>query len=237
MGRGTRDAPSVDAWIVANARLPAAPRHKQNAGTRREREARAKAHAQPLARKGRRCAPPSARAKKYAPTWVVFTTAPTVAGAVAIEETFRDWHHRRGWREAAAALTAEAAVARMVGIVGLADRLQVELGLGFSPDPRGRARRAQWTDTDRVSYFRCAQQLLTDPGADWTDWLAQQWDHLITPPPFSRSRRPPNPNMNTPQGPRPAPSTGAVRTASMPTVDNGGKPGSITTPKLGRARR
>jgi hypothetical protein len=35
--------------------------------------------------------------------------------------------------------------------------------------------------TDRVRSFWCAQQLLTDPGADWTGWLTLQWDQLITP--------------------------------------------------------
>jgi hypothetical protein len=190
IGRGTKDQPGVDAWIVVNTQIPALPRHKQNPGTLRERDARAKAHAKHLAQKGRKSAPPSALAKKYAQTWVVFTTAPTVDDAIrqyaarmAIEQTFRDWHHGGRLREAVSTLTDETAVARMVGIVSLAYRLQVELGRRFSRDARGQARRAQWTVTDRVSYFWCAQHLLTDPGADWTAWLADQWDQLIAPDP------------------------------------------------------
>lgn len=188
IGRGTAAQPLVDAWIVVNTVIPDPPSHKQNPGTRRERVARATAHAKHLAQKGRKSAPPSALAKKYAQTWVLFTTAPTVAEAVrqyaarmTIEETFRDWHHGWGLREAVAGLPTEAAVVRMVGIVCLAYRLQVELGIRFSTDPRGQARRAQWTVTDRVSPFWVAQQLLTDGGADWSAWLADQWDDLIAP--------------------------------------------------------
>lgn len=188
MGRGTAEQPFVAAWIVVNTVLATLPKHKQNAGTRREREARARAHAKHLAQKGRKSRPPSAIAQKYAQTWVLFTTASTVDEAVAqysarmaIEQTFRDLHHGWGLRDAASALTDETAVSRMVGIVCLAYRLQVELGLRFSTDKRGQARRAQWTVTDRVSLFWSAQQLLTDPGADWSDWLAQQWDHLVAP--------------------------------------------------------
>lgn len=188
MGRGTPAQPFVEAWIVASTVIATPPPHKQNAGTRREREARAKVHAKHLAQKGRQGRPPSTLAQKYAQTWVLFTTAASVETAVAqyaarmaIEQTFRDWHHGWGLRDAAAALTEETAVARMVGIVCLAYRLQVELGVRFSQDARGQARRAQWTVTNRVSFFWCAQQLLTDPGADWSAWLAEQWDHLITP--------------------------------------------------------
>src|SRR5579884_555808 len=188
IGRGTKDQPHVEAWIVVNTVIPAPPTHKQNGGTQRERAARATAHAKHLAQKGRKCRPPSDLAKKYAQTWVLFTTASSVEVAVAqyaarmaIEQTFRDWHHGWGLREAAAALPTEAAVVRMVGIVCLAYRLQVELGIRFSADPCGQARRSQWTVTDRISYFWCAQQLLTDPGADWSAWLGAQWDHLITP--------------------------------------------------------
>ena len=48
----------------------------------------------------------------------------------------------------------------------LMKRLQhVQAGRRFSRDARGQARRAQWTVTDRVSSFWCAQHLLTDPGA------------------------------------------------------------------------
>lgn len=188
IGRGTPDQPLVEAWIVVNTVIPALPRPKQNVGTQRERDARAKAHTKHLDQKGRKSRPPSALAKKYAQTWVLFTTAASVETAVAqytarmaIEETFRDWHHGWGLREAASALTAETAVVRMVGIVSLAYWLHVELGVRFSADPRGQARRAQWTVTDRVSFFWCAQQLLTDPGADWSVWLAEQWEYLTAP--------------------------------------------------------
>ena len=59
---------------------------------------RAKAHAQHRAHKqGRQTTPPSAVAPRYAQTWILCTTAPTVTQAVveyagrrAIEETFRD---------------------------------------------------------------------------------------------------------------------------------------------------
>ncbi len=188
IGRGTPDQPPVEAWIVVNTVIPAPPKHKQNVGTQREREARATAHAKHLAQKGRKSRPPSALAKKYAQTWVLFTTAASVETAVAhyaarmaIEQTFRDWHHGWGLREAASALTEETAVVRMVGIVCLAYWLHVELGVRFSLDPHGQARRAQWTVTDRVSFFWVARQLLTDRGADWTEWLTAQWDDLIDP--------------------------------------------------------
>lgn len=188
IGRGTGEQPTVRAWVVVNQVIPLPPKHKRNPGTERERAARAKARQQHLGRKGRKTKPPSARAQRYAQTWVLFTTAETVSAAVAqyaarmpIEETFRDWHHGWGLRQAAAALPSQRAVCRMVGIVCLAYRLPVELGMRFSQDAHGRARRAQWTVTDRVSYFWCAQQLLHDPGADWSAWLAKQWDQLIAP--------------------------------------------------------
>ncbi len=145
---------------MGNNVLPAPPAHKQHAGTRRERERRAKARAKHLAQKERKSTPPSATATQYAQTWVLFTTAATVEEAVAeyaarmaIEQTFREWHHGWDLRETAALLTVETAVARMVEIVCLAYRLQVELGVRFSTDPCGQARRAQWTVTDRVSFF------------------------------------------------------------------------------------
>jgi len=78
-------------------------------------------------------------------------------------------------------LKSERAVSRLVGIVCLGYRLQVDLKLRFSRDERGKARRAQWTVTDRVSPFWCAQHLFHDPGADWTGWLAEQWEQLIAP--------------------------------------------------------
>ncbi len=186
IGTGTPDHPHVEAWIVVNDQIAPLPTHKQNPGTRREREARAKAHAKHLDQKGRKSRPPSALAKKYAQTWVLFTTAKSVdvavgeyAARMSIEQTFRDWHHGWGMREVAAALTEEDAVARLVGIVCLAYHLQVALGVRLTHDPQGQQRRLQWTVTDRVSYFWCAQHLFTDPGKDWSSWLAQQWDHLI----------------------------------------------------------
>lgn len=185
IGRGTPTQPRVSAWVVVNETIPALPKHKQNPGTQRERQRRATARARHLCRKGRKTAPPSERARRYAQTWVVFTTAATVdatvrqyAARMAIEQTFRDWHHGWGVREAAARLESAQAVCRLIGMVALAYHLQVELGVRFSQDPRGKARRAQWTVTDRVSLFWCAQQCLQDTGADWSSWLAEQWQHL-----------------------------------------------------------
>jgi hypothetical protein len=188
IGRGTPEQPRVSAWIVVNETLPVPPKHKRNAGTERERAARAKERARHRAHKGRKSSAPSATAQRYAQTWVLFTTAPTGQAAVeqyaarmAIEQTFRDWHHGWGLRAVAAPLPTAEAVRRLVGIVCLAYRLQVELGLRFSQDGQGQRRRAQWTVTDRVSYFWCGQHVIHDPGADWSGWLAAQWDQLIAP--------------------------------------------------------
>jgi hypothetical protein len=188
IGRGTAEQPRLSAWIVVNDILPEPPQHKRNAGTERERVARATERRRHLAHKGRKSSAPSATAQRYAQTWVLFTTAATGAVAVeeyaarmAIEQTFRDWHHGWGVREATSVLPTAKAVDRLVGIVCLTYRLQVELGLRFSQDARGQQRRAQWTVTDRVSYFWCGQQLVQDPGADWSTWLAAQWDRLVTP--------------------------------------------------------
>jgi hypothetical protein len=119
---------------------------------------------------------------------VLFTTASAVQAAVdhysarmTIEQTFRDWHHGWGMRAVAAPLPTAEAVRRLVGIACLAYRLQVELGLRFSQDGQGQRRRAQWTVTNRVSYFWCGQHVIHDPGADWSGWLAAQWDQLIAP--------------------------------------------------------
>ena len=186
VGKGTTDQPHVDAWIVVNDQLAVPPTHKQNPGTRREREARAKAHAKHLDQKGRKSRPPSDLAKKYVHTWTLFTTAKSVDEAVGeyaarmtIEQTFRDWHHAWGLRQVASALTEESAVARLVGIVSLAYHLQVAIGVRFSLDPQGQERRLKWTVTNRVSNFWCAQHLFTDPGHDWSSWLAQQWHHFV----------------------------------------------------------
>lgn len=188
IGRGTAKQPLVAACIVVSTILPLPPAHKGNPGTRRERAKRALRRQRHLANKGRKSRPPSAAAQRYAQTWVVFTTAASVAEAVAqyadrmaIEQTFRDWHTGWGLRTAATALPRIAAVERMVGIVTLAYRLQVELGWRLSHDPLGQRRRRQWTVTDRVRHFWCGQQLFHDRGYDWSIWLADQWQHLLIP--------------------------------------------------------
>ena len=45
VGTGTTDHPQVEAWIVVHDQISAAPKHKQNPGTRREQDARAQRHA------------------------------------------------------------------------------------------------------------------------------------------------------------------------------------------------
>jgi hypothetical protein len=72
-------------------------------------------------------------------------------------------------------------VERLMGIVCLAYRLQMQLGQRLSMDPVGQLRRRQWTVTDRVSWFWCGHLLFTDSGYDWRDWLRQQWPHLTQP--------------------------------------------------------
>jgi hypothetical protein len=189
MGRGRPDQPLVPGWVVVSAAVTAPPQHKQNPGTLRERAKRAKAHAQHRAHKrGRKTTPPSATAQRYAQTWVLFTTAPTVAQAVAeyaqrmpIEETFRDWHNGWGVRAAVVKLPTAAMVDRLIGVVCLTYNLQMHLGQRVSVDPRGQQRRAQWTVTNRVSWFWCGQRLFDDPGYDWSGWLAQQWESVGQP--------------------------------------------------------
>jgi hypothetical protein len=189
MGRGQPAQPRVLGWVVVSAAVAALPKHKQNPGTARERAKRARAHAQHRAHKlGRKTKPPSATAQRYAQTWVLFTTAPTVGQAVAeyaqrmpIEETFRDWHSGWGVRAAVVKLPTEAMVDRLIGVVCLTYNLQMHLGQRVSVDPRGQQRRAQWTVTDRVSWFWCGQRLFDDPGHDWSGWLAQQWESLGQP--------------------------------------------------------
>lgn len=186
IGRGTPALPLVPAWVVVSAAVATPPRHKQNPGTARERAKRAKAQAHHRHHKrGRTTPPPSATAQKYAQTWVLFTTAPTVAQAVAeyagrmsIEETFRDWHHHWDVRAAVVELPTEAMVARLIGVVCLAYSLQLQVGQRLSADPVGQRRRAQWTVTDRVSWFWCGHQLFSDRGYAWSGWLAQQWASL-----------------------------------------------------------
>jgi hypothetical protein len=189
MGRGRPDQPLVPGWVVVSAAVTAPPQHKQNPGTLRERARRAKAHAQHRAHKqGRKTTPPSATAQRYAQTWVLFTTAPTVAQAVAeyaqrmpIEETFRDWHNGWGVRAAVVKLPTEAMVDRLIGVVCLTYNLQMHLGQRVSVDPIGQQRRVQWTVTDRVSWFWCGQRLFDDPGYEWSGWLAQQWESVGQP--------------------------------------------------------
>ena len=186
--RGRPDQPLVPGWIVVSATMVTPPRHKQNPGTLRERAKRAKAHRQHrLHKQGRKTTPPSVTAQRYAQTWVLFTTAPTVRQAVReyaqrmpIEETFRDWHNGWGVRTAVSRLPTEAMVERLLGVVCLAYSLQLQLGQRLSADPVGRQRRAQWTVTDRVSWFWCGQRLFADPGYNWQAWLTAQWTTLTT---------------------------------------------------------
>jgi hypothetical protein len=186
IGRGTVEQPLVPAAIVVSAAVVTPPRHKQNPGTARERANRAKQHAQHRKHKqGRKTTPPSAVAQRYAQTWVLFTTASTVAQAVteyagrmSIEETYRDWHHHWAVRAAVVGLPTETMVARLIGVVCLAYTVQMHLGQRLSVDPLGQQRRTQWTVTSRISWFWCGQQLFTDPGYDWSGWLAQQWESL-----------------------------------------------------------
>jgi hypothetical protein len=189
MGRGRAAQPLVPGWIVVSAAVVVPPKHKQNPGTLRERAKRAKAHAQHRAHKqGRKTTPPSAVAQRYAQTWVLFTTAPTVAqattayaGRMSIEETYRDWHHHWAVRAAVVDVPTEAMVTRLIGVVCLAYTVQMSLGQRVSTDPVGQQRRAQWTVTGRVSWFWCGQRLFADPGYDWRSWLAQQWASLGQP--------------------------------------------------------
>ena len=188
IGSGAKDQPKTRAWLVVNEVIPEAPKHKRNPGTERERATRAKALAHHLANKGRKSRPRSEAAKRYEHTWILFTSAETVSEAVrqyalrmTIEETFRDWHHGWGLRDALIGLSSEAEVLRMVGLVSLAYGLQIELGWRLSQSTLGQWRRAQWTVTNRVSLFWCGQQLFQDGGYDWRDWLKAQWAQLIVP--------------------------------------------------------
>jgi hypothetical protein len=83
MGRGRSDQPLVPGWGVVSTAVAPVPRHKYNPGTLHERAKRAKAHAQPrMHKQGRKTPPPSVTAQRYAHTWVLCTTAPTVTQAV-----------------------------------------------------------------------------------------------------------------------------------------------------------
>lgn len=188
LGSGRKGQPRTKAWIVVSEAVAALPKHKQNKGSRREQQRRRTAKARHLANKGANTKPPSEVAKKYSQTWILFTTADSVQAAVThyamrmpIEETFRDWHH--GWkvRKAVENLTEESHVNRVIGVVVVAYRLQMELGLVLSESAEGKLRRAQWTVTDRVSLFWCGQRIFGDPGHDWAPWLNYQWQHLVCP--------------------------------------------------------
>jgi hypothetical protein len=186
VGHGQPDLPLVPGWVVVSAAVATPPKHKQNPGTARERAVRARRQAQHRKHKrGRKTSPPSAATQRYAQTWVLFTTAPTLtqavseyAGRMAIEETYRDWHSHWAVRTAAAALPSEAMVTRLIGVVCLAYTLQMHLGQRVSLAPETQRRRGQWTVTERVSWFWCGQRLFADPGYDWSAWRAQQWARL-----------------------------------------------------------
>jgi hypothetical protein len=147
IGRGTREQPLVPAAIVVRAAVVTPPRQKQNPGTARERAKRAQHHAQHRQHKpGRKTTPPSAAAQRYAQTWVLCTTAPTVAQAVAeyaqrrpIEETFRDWHRGWGMRAAVVDLPTAAMVGRLNGGVCITYSLQMPLGPAAEHGPGGQA--------------------------------------------------------------------------------------------------
>lgn len=186
LGTGRATQPRVPGWVVVQTAVAPLPKHKQNPGTARERAQRAHLQAQHRRHKrGRLRPPPSATAQHYAQTWILFTTAPTVAQAVAeyaqrmaIEETFRDWHSGWGVRPAVAALPTETMVERLMGVICLTYSLQMYLGQRLSTDPMAQQRRVQWTVTDRVSWFWCGQRLFADPGYEWSSWLTQQWEPL-----------------------------------------------------------
>ena len=97
---------------------------------------------------------------------------------MAIEETFRDWHHHWAVRAATVSLPTEAIVTRLSGIVCIADTLQMLVGYQVSCTPTAPRRRAQWTVTGRISGFWCGQRVFTDPGYDWSTWLTHQWVSL-----------------------------------------------------------
>lgn len=186
VGHGQPTCPLVRGWVVVSAAVATPPRHKQNPGTQRERLVRARRHARHRQhQRGRKTTPPSARAQRYAQTWVLFTTAATKTQAVrayacrmAIEETYRDWHPHGAVRAATVSLPTEAMVTRLIGIVCVAYTLQMLVGYQVSLTPDAQRRHTQWTVTGRISWFWCRQRVFTDPGYDWSAWLAQQWGSL-----------------------------------------------------------
>ena len=196
MGRGPSDQPLVPGGVVVRAAAVTPPAHQQTPGTARERAKRAKAPAQQrVHQQGRKTRPPSAAAQRSAQTWVFFTTAPTVAQAVAesagrmsIEETSRDWPQQWAGRTAVVARPTEAMGARVMGVVCLAYTVQRQLGQWVSVDAVSQRRRVPWTGTDRGSGFWCGHRLFDDPGDDWGTWLTAQWSVLLAPVPVAPSR-------------------------------------------------
>lgn len=151
MGRGRPTHPLVPGWGVGSAAVAAPPKHKQNPGTTRAQAQRAKQPAQHRQHKhGRTTQAPSAAAQRYAQTWVLFTTAPTVThagtaygGRRSMAETVRDWHSGWGVRAAGLGLPTEPLVERLIGVSCLAYTLQMHLGRRVSLDEAGQWRRAQ----------------------------------------------------------------------------------------------
>src|SRR5262249_40313548 len=151
---------------MVSATGAALPRHKRNLGTLRERAQRANAHRQHRRPKhGRKTSPPSATAQRDAQTWVRFTTAPTGRQAVGeyaqrmpLEETFRDWPHSWGVRDAVSPLPTEAMVDRLLGVVCLAYSLQLQRGQRLSADPVGRQRRGARAGRRRGGLGSCGEQ-------------------------------------------------------------------------------
>jgi hypothetical protein len=188
-GGGRPDQPRVPGGSVVSAAVAPPPQPKQNPGTARERAKRAKAQAQPRQPKpGRKTKAPRVAAQRYAQTWGLFPTALPVAHAGAAyaqrrssAEPCRDGHSGWGVRAAVVALPTATMVDRRSGVVCLPSSLQMGLGQRLSADPLGQQRRAQWTVTDRVSWFWCGQQLFKDPGDAWQAWWAAQWGALTIP--------------------------------------------------------
>jgi hypothetical protein len=186
VGQGQPTAPPGRGWVGVSAAVATLPRHQQNPGPHRARLVRARRHARHRQHKhGRKTAPPSARAQRYAQTWGLFTTAPTktqavreYTGRMAIEETYRDWPQQWAVRTATVPVPTEAMVTRLIGIVCLAYTLQMLIGYQVSCTPAAQRRRAQWTVTGRVSWVWCGQRVFTDPGYEWRAWLTQPWVSL-----------------------------------------------------------
>jgi hypothetical protein len=73
------------------------------------------------------------------------------AGRMAIEETFRDWHHPGAVRTATAAWPTEAMVTRLIGTVCLAYTLQLLVGSQVCHTSTAQGRCTHWTVTGRIS--------------------------------------------------------------------------------------